>query len=219
MTRKPYNGCVTAKVAEVRRLLDRYLLEVVEAFGLCPWAKSARTGGELAVDVLWGQPSLLDWTESAKALLARAGTRVAMVIAPELAAAPRELRDIRNAVSGTLDGFGIADFHPDAGIDLATPARLVPALRRSPDPLLQLVPLSLLDSLRGTQTVLDREDIMKIIAGTMPPPRADVGDMIADDNHARVTANTDAFVATIEAIAEDRRQSYPRAGIQISTGR
>jgi hypothetical protein len=210
---------VTAKLAEVRRLLDRYLVEVVEEFGLCPWARPARTGGELAVDVLWGQPSLLEWVESAQMLLARPGTRVAMVIAPELDAAPRRLRDIRNTLGTALDGVGIADFHPDAGMDAATPARLVPALRRSPDPLLQLVPLRLLDSVRASQTVIDREDVIKIIAGTMPPPRGDVGDMIAADNHATVVADSANFVARIEAIAEDRRQSYARAGISISTGR
>jgi hypothetical protein len=85
--------------------------------------------------------------------------------------------------------------------------------------LLQLVPLSLLDSVRATQNVIDREDVIKIITGTMPPPRGDVADMIAADNHARVTARTETFVARIAAIAEDRRQSYPRAGISISTGR
>lgn len=210
---------MTAKLAEVRRLLDRYLVEVVEEFALCPWARPARTGGELAVDVLWGQPALEDWVESAKRLLARKETRVAMVLAPELAAAPRELRDIRNAVSSCVDGVGIADFHPDAGMDALTPARLVPALRRSPDPLLQLVPLSLLDSVRATKSVIDREDVIKIIAGTMPPPRGDVGDKIAADNHARVVADTDKFVARIAAIAEDRRQSYARVGIEISTRR
>ncbi|NVB80686.1 MAG: hypothetical protein HOV81_19985 [Kofleriaceae bacterium] len=210
---------MTAKLAEVRRLLDRYLIEVVEEFGLCPWARTARTGGELAVDVLWGQPSLLDWVESAQALLDRPQTRVAMVIAPELDAAPRKLRDIRNTVATALDGVGIADFHPDAGMDAATPARLVPALRRSPDPLLQLVPLKLLDSVRATKTVIDREDVIKIIAGKMAPPRGDIGDIIASDNHARVVGDTDNFVARIGAIAEDRRQSYARAGIMINTGR
>ena len=59
---------MTAKLAEVRRLLDRYLVEVVEEFALCPWARPARTGGELAVDVLWGQPALEDWVESAKSI-------------------------------------------------------------------------------------------------------------------------------------------------------
>ena len=97
--------------------------------------------------------------------------------------------------------------------------RLVPALRRSPDPLLQIVPLSLLDSVRAQRTVIDREDLMKIMSGQMAAPRGDVGDMIAADNHARVTADTDAFVSRIAAIAEDRRQSYARAGISISTGR
>ena len=56
------------KLAEVRRILDRYVVEVVESFHLCPWAKSARLGGEVAVEVLWGEPSVDAWVEAARAL-------------------------------------------------------------------------------------------------------------------------------------------------------
>ena len=46
MTRRRYDGCVT-RAAEVRRILERYLVEVVERHALCPWARSARERGEL----------------------------------------------------------------------------------------------------------------------------------------------------------------------------
>src|SRR5262245_1699186 len=138
-----------ARAAEVRRLLDRYLIEVVEAYDLCPWAKSARLAGEIGVDILWDTPAAEDFVAAAWALLAVSSTRVAMVVAPELAADPAALRAIRDRVAALIPTAGVADFHPAASLDVATPARLVPFLRRSPDPMLQLVPLAVLDRVRA----------------------------------------------------------------------
>jgi hypothetical protein len=218
MTRKPYNGCVDARTAEVRRVLDRYLVEVVERYDLCPWARPARLGGEVAIAVLFGSPTLDEWTAAARGLLARKETRVAMVVAPEIAATPGELRDIRNQLTARLDGVGIAEFHPDGIMDPTTAPRFVPALRRSPDPLLQCVPLSLLESVRGQPPVVDIIDQAQILAGNIPPIRGDITDDLAEENHARVTKQLDQFEAVLASIAEDRRTSYARAGITVGTG-
>src|SRR3989442_626803 len=56
MTRRVYDRCVDPREPEILRLLDRYLVEIVEAYDLCPWARAARTGGELATAVLLGAP-------------------------------------------------------------------------------------------------------------------------------------------------------------------
>jgi len=202
------------KAAEVRRILDRYLVEVVERYELCPWARAAREGGELAVAVAWGSPDVAAWLAAARELLARPATRVAMVVAPELAIAPAELRGVRDAVAAQLPAAGIADFHPEAVLDLATPARLVPFVRRSPDPMLQLVPLALLASVRGAPPAIDRAQQAHALAGGGAPPRGDVADRIAAANHATVTAHHAAIAATLAAIAEDRRIAYQRAGIR-----
>lgn len=210
---------VTEKLAEVLRLLDRYLVEVVEAYGLCPWAQQARTGGELATCVLWGTPSLDGWVAAAGELLARPSMRVAMVIAPELGASPVELRAIRDAVAARVPNAGVAEFHPEAVLDLASPARLVPFVRRSPDPLLQLVPLELLASVRGAPPAVGRTEQAQILGGLAQPPRGDVADRIAATNHARVARERAAFEAVLDDIATDRRRSYVRAGIAIRTAR
>lgn len=203
----------------MRRLLDRYIVEIVEAYDLCPWAKPARTGGEVAVEVLWGTPPLDAWVRAARALLAEPHTRVAMVVAPELAATATDLRAIRDHVAVHIPSAGIAEFHPDAALDAATPARLVPYLRRSPDPLLQLVPLELLDRVRAYPAVVDLADQAQMLGGLAAPLRGDVADAIAADNHARVTADAAAVAATLEDIAADRRRSYARFGIAIHTSR
>lgn len=207
---------VTEKLAEVRRILDRYVVEVVERFDLCPWAKSARLGGEVAIEVLWGEPSLAAWLEAGQALLAQPGARIAMVVAPETAATVAELREVRDHVTSRIPHTGVAHFHPDAPLDLATPARLVPFLRRSPDPLLQLVPLALLESVRGAAMPVERARQIQMLGGVGPMVRGDIADRIAEVNHARVSAEQAEVMRVLDAITEDRRASYARVGIRSS---
>jgi hypothetical protein len=142
-----------------------------------------------------------------------------MIVAPELAATPSELRAIRDQVAVRIPSAGIAEFHPDAPLDLASPARLVPYLRRSPDPLLQLVPLALLDNVRAYPAVVDLTDQAQMLRGLAEPTRADVADSLADTNHARVRSDGVAIAATLDDIAADRRRSYERVGIAINTCR
>lgn len=208
----------TVKDAEVRRILDRYIIEIVERFDLCPWARSARTNGEVTVEVLFGSPTTEAFIAASRAALALPTTRIAMIVAPELTPTSRDLRAIRDEVGQALPGVGVADFHPHAPLDLGTPARLVPFLRRSPDPLIQLVPLSLLASVRGSPAVIDREEQLAIIAGTSKGPRRDVADDIAATNHGRMLVDQTAIVAALDAISADRAASYTRLGIGALVG-
>ncbi len=207
------------KLAEVLRVLDRYLVEVVEAYGLCPWARQARLGGELAVQVLWGQPELAEWQAAAHELLARPATRVAMVVAPELGETTGGLRGTREQVARIVKTAGVAEFHPDGTQDAGNAARLVPYLRRSPDPLLQFVPFSILESVRSSTALTDLAAQAQLLGGVSTAPREDIGDRIAETNHARVTKDLGSFDATLDDIAADRRRSYARVGITINTSR
>jgi hypothetical protein len=203
---------VPARELEVRRLLDRYLVEIVEAYELCPWAKAARTGGELAVEVVFGAPVAADFVAAGRRVLA-GGARVAMVVAPELPLDRDGLRALRDRVVARIGDAGIAEFHPDAAADLESPARLVPFLRRSPDPMLQLVPLALLASVRGTPPTADRIAQLQMLGGSAPLARGDVADRIAADNHARVLRARAEIEARLDDIARDRAASYARVGI------
>lgn len=194
--------------AEVRRILDRYLVEVVEAYELCPWAKSARLGGELAVDIVWGTPSLDVWEAAARAALALPATRVAMIVAPELAIAREAFASVRDAIAARVRDAGVADFHPDAPLDLGSPARLVPFVRRAPDPMLQLVPLAILDAVRGAPPIAERAHQAQILGGHGIAPREDVASRIARANHAAVSADADRLARVLDDIAEDRRRAY-----------
>ena len=215
MTRRAYNGCVDPRVGEARRLLDRYLVEIVETYELCPWAKTSRTGGELAVDFLWGTPTLAEWTEAATRAFQDPNIRVAMIVAPELAITRQALHGIRDEVAKRAATLGVAEFHPDATYDGATPARLVPFLRRSPDPMLQCVPLALLDQMRGPPMNVERSEqiAMLVRAGGFDAVKAPLVDRIATQNHARVIQIE--VEAKLAAIAADRAARYPRVGIRL----
>jgi hypothetical protein len=206
------------RTAEVLRILERYLVEIVERHELCPWARGAREGGELAIGVLWGAPALDAWVAEAERLLAGPATRVAMVVAPELASSREELAAVRDAVAARVPSAGVAEFHPSAALDLATPARLVPFLRRAPDPLLQLVPLRLIDAVRAAPPLADRARQATILCGHADPPRGEIAARIAAANHATASRAHAEICAALDDIAADRRAAYARAGINPPPG-
>jgi hypothetical protein len=199
----------------VIRVLERYLVEIVERYNLCPWARGARQKGEVAVEVIWGTPDIRTWVAAAKAMLARPNAAVAMVIAPELVTDRLELHDIRNDVAAAIPSVGVAEFHPDADLDLVSPPRLVPFVRRSPDPMLQLVPLSILESVRASSPAVDLAQQLKMLGGQAPPRKRDAAERIAADNHATISAQVQAVIATLADIAADRERSYAAAGIDV----
>lgn len=208
---------LTRRRAEVIRVFERYLVEVVERYDLCPWARSAREQGQLGVEVLWGTPSIEEWVDAAERELARPGVKVAMVLAPQLAGGQPALRTVREQIVVRIPRTGVADFHPEAPLDLTTPARLVPFIRRSPDPLIQMVPLAILDSVRGASGGSNIAQQAQILGGLAPPPRPDLAARIAAANHATVVASHDEIVRTLADIAEDRARSY--AALEITSSR
>lgn len=195
------------------RVLERYLVEVVERHELCPWARGARENGELAAGIVWGTPSIEDWVADAARLLAQPRTRVAMVIAPQLDIAPAELGRIRDRVAAQLPAVGVAAFHPSAQLDTSKPARLIPFLRRSPDPLLQLVPLAMIDAVRGAPPVAGLAEQAGMLTGFAEPPRLEARERIAAANHATALRAHAEIAATLDDIAADRSASYARVGI------
>lgn len=201
------------KSAEVQRVLERYLVEVVERYELCPWARSAREQKQLAVGVLWGEPSVEAWVAEAMRLLAEPATRVAMVVAPELAITREGLGAVRDVVAARIPAAGVAEFHPTAALDLETPPRLVPFLRRSPDALLQLVPLALIDAVRAGTLAAGLTQQASMLGGHAEPQRRDVAVRIAEANHATVARAHAAIAAALDDIAADRRDAYARVGI------
>jgi hypothetical protein len=196
--------------AQTRRLLERYLDEVVESWGLCPWLSAAR--GDLQVTVLGIEAGFEDG-----ALAAIAGWpadfRIGLVVMPASPLDPTQHRRLRDAIAARRADLAIADFHPAGGDParaLDSPARLVPILRRSPDPMLQVVPQASLAALAHA-AVTTPTDQAAMLAGHALPPAPDPRSRIADDNFATVTARgLDRLLAVLDDIRNDRARTRCR---------
>lgn len=202
--------------AEAERLLWRYVVEVVEPFGLCPWARRAREKGEVRVEVLVSDeprgPSRRAIVEAAARIATDPKAIMGMVV---LANAPLEPYDLRRRKDDVVDAklepaIAVADFHPDATLDAQTAARLVPWLRRTPDPTLQIVRLSVLDALRPS-ALPGLAAQAEILAGRMIELPTSPSDQIAATNLATVRADEAAIAAAVTAILEDRDRTYATA--------
>lgn len=201
---------------EARRLLDRYQAEVVERFGICPWAEPARARGEVRVAVVDAD----DAGAALDAFLGDASAAIGLVVMPRFAGDARALRRLRDEL---LAGertrvLALADFHPDAARDDSAPERLVPWLRRSPDPMLQAVRHETLASLRRQATTLEPAAQVAAVVGRAPPPRADPAAAVAATNLALVRARGDAVAAALDDIARDREVTYARLGVDVGVG-
>jgi hypothetical protein len=171
-------------IREAVRLHRRYQIEIVEAYGLCPWADRATQDGRVREVVILQQdagtlePSLAaidSWTLDP-------AVDVAFAIYPRLALGRQAFHDfaarVRDADTlrhelGSVP-FVFAAFHPDADADTGDPERLIPFLRRTPDPTLQFLRAATLDGIRtgsaqGTQ-FLDIGSLEAVLAGTAQPP-------------------------------------------------
>ncbi|HVY38809.1 MAG TPA: DUF1415 family protein [Polyangia bacterium] len=199
---------------EALRLNARYIEEVVIGWGLCPWAAQAwRTGAVRRRVLLDPAPDpapvleVIAQLDEPRAPDAPRGrdpapqAAIGLVIWPRLAldaaafaSAAEQIRraDRARRPPGAAPPFLIAAFHPDLRPEPpADAASLVPFIRRTPDPTLQLVRTSLLDALAGGGR--------------------DVSAEIAAANFVTVAARTPAALdQTLADIRRDRDDSYRR---------
>jgi hypothetical protein len=204
------------------RLYRRYQIEVVEECGLCPWAPRARLGGKVRERVLL-QEDDADVTPATAAIRELAddmGAEIALLLFPRMradrAAFERFVARVQVADAGAHPlgaiPFVFAAFHPEAQPDLSDAERLVPFLRRTPDPTIQLLRTSAVDRVRegtpqGTQFVDIR--LLEADAVASPPLR----ERIAQANLTTVTRmGVDTMAALLEAIVRDREETYRRLG-------
>ncbi len=186
---------------EALRLNARYVEEVVIGWGLCPWAAQAWRDGAVARQVLVeAEPDPAAVLTFLDAIAADATTSIGLCVFPRVALdvaawgtfAERVRRaDRARRAPGATAPFLLAAFHPLVGAGLAAgsdPNALVALVRRTPDPMLQLVRASLLEGL-GPEVSGD----------------------IARANFAAVRARTQAALdAAVRDIRRDRDATYAR---------
>ncbi len=218
----------SALVAETLRLSLRYQEELVEAYNVCPWAKGARTSNNAIPLVDDGRP-LLDQVDQAARLGADVvflvlpryvGSRVDLdeLVAQLIAADSRRHRD-------TSPAFAMAAFHPEASPrppESLSPETLVPYLRRSPDPTIQLVRLEALAEVRkgeppGTSFIDPSQIDFAALLEKGFAQRPSLRQRVASANHALFTGPKGSELQrALDAILEDRRQTHRRLGLPAS---
>ena len=206
---------------ETLRLNRRYVVEIVEHFGLCPWADRARREGHVT-GVVFDQtdPDRFDASlDRVKELEPQTVIDVALFIYPQIGLNrldfehfARRFRalDAERHPPGRIP-FALAAFHPDAAPVLANPDRLVPFLRRSPDPTIQLVRETTLSRVRGDLhgTSFYAPDLL--VPGAGPSSEPDIRERIAQANHDTVSrVGVEAFEAIFQDILRDRDETRLR---------
>jgi hypothetical protein len=211
---------------EAVRLNRRYVVEIVEQFGLCPWADRARREGRVT-EVVFDQTSSELFAPSLERMLElEAAIDVALFIYPRIGLKRLEFEHFARRLRA-LDAerhaparieFAIAAFHPDAEAVLANPDRLVPFLRRTPDPTLQLVRDTALSRVRGDLHGTSYFGPEVLLANGAPgPPEPDIRERIARTNHETVMRlGAPALEAVFQDILRDRDETRARLA-ELST--
>jgi hypothetical protein len=212
------SGASAMWIEQSLRLYRRYELEVVEACELCPWASRVRRDDRLRERVLLQRdPASLGPSLDAIQRFSEEEVDVALLLYPRLglgrgafeqfAARVRDA-DVGRRALGNVP-FVFAVFHPDAAPDLAEPERLIPFLRRTPDPTIQLLRSTVLDRVRGvtpqgTQFV-DPHALTTLDANVEPSLR----ERIASANLATtLRIGVETIARRFEDIARDRDETY-----------
>jgi hypothetical protein len=186
------------------RLHDRYLHEVVLAYGLCPWAERVvRQGTFRRAVVSESQPAPGALSAFIDQWLAEAPpVDIAFVIFPRLALSAaafdgftEKMRRAERARRPLTESapFLLAAFHPFGDSEFRDANQMVAFVRRCPDPTVQLVRASLMEQVRA--------------AGI------DVSESVGRQNFATVGARgVEALGAILEDLRCDRDRSYRQIG-------
>lgn len=213
--------------AEALRVYHRYATEIVEAYSLCPYARRAREEGHVAVRVLL-EPAMEDalLVQHIDELAADSSIEIGLLLLPRLDLEPlafehrvQALRRLHQAGPRGLV-MALEAFHPLARIDTSEARRLIPWLRRTPDPTIQLARRSVLEELRASRPtgtgLVDLDAIEALLATTgadlarlTTAPREALHERIAETNLRTVERDGGARLgALLEDILADRNRAY-----------
>lgn len=203
-----------AFIRHVVRVHDRYANEVVERFRLCPWAARAKGGGTC---VLLGDPPADAVVEAIVRGFGEGEQQgattpeVLFVVLPEFSEQRSHLEALQQAVStaqAVRKNYLLAAFHPVGALDSRSAETVVPFLRRSPFPTLQVVPSHVLDVLTGP----DRTHLEPWMLATAAPPPACPRQQVQQQNFKTVQSSAAEISAAVDAILADRGQPAAEPG-------
>ncbi|MEM9456250.1 MAG: hypothetical protein AAGF11_18860 [Myxococcota bacterium] len=214
----------------VHRIHDRFLIEVVEQLGLCPFARRSREQGRVHRPLFYSTPPA---TAPAPALVADrirqlvlAHPDAEIVLVTFVSPTPRPLwpsarafddfvRSVRQDYARAGDPmFFMVGFHPQSGRvepdespPRLTPDSLVPQLRRTPDPVIQCIRAQELERARA-QAQQARH--ARLVAEEKDPV---VRNMLANTIMTDSTLSADIARHNFEAVARGEGRARLEAAI------
>lgn len=220
-----------ALTREARRLSERYVSEVVQRFDLCPWAaRSLREGRVKTLILLQDSPTHFEASLSAMADLGLdRDVEIGFLVFPRLALGRLDFEHFARQLR-TLDAdrhevgaipFAMAAFHPDAAPDTTDPERLIPFLRRTPDPTLQLVRYSALERVRGQFSQgTEYFDVQRLGTFGLPERRpATLREHVSKANWETVErVGLDEVRRVLDDLCRDREESYRALAERAAAG-
>jgi len=195
-------------VREAIRLLDRYHVEIVERFGLCPWAKQARATGRTQTLVAVDESD--EATELAPALRALAddpSVDAVFVVAPRFDRGLGALERWGAALAASTDDrFVSAPFHPGARGSTGS----VRFFRQTPDPTIQLVRRGAVEAMRAQDPPHYRDiftvQVRELDGGQVPKA---VAALVIEHNERTLReAGKTVIQSIIDDIRADRMRTY-----------
>lgn len=195
--------------ADDARILDdtsAWQLQIVEAFGVCPFARTCREQQRLWRQVV--RPASSDWQAALIAAIAArhrepevAGQpwEVALLLCPDAPDDPVAFERIlrlaaEEAARLAVPQYHVVAFHPQMTYSPETPQRLLGFWRRSPWPMAQLVHISTLHRLQAARPAVryvDPADLAAVEALLGQSFSGDLADRIALSNWQTFQAHGD----------------------------
>lgn len=222
--RHPAERCLAEQALRVYR---RYAYELVEAFSICPYARRSRQQGQVRELVLTDPaPELSSLLEHIEAMASDETIEIGLLLLPRSTLDARALEHcvqaLRRLHQQGPQGLVMAleGFHPRAEVDASAPRRLIPFLRRTPDPTIQLARRTTLERLREgrpTGTSLIDLDAFEALLGSsneemiasLEPSLLPLHERVAETNWQTFCSESgESIAALLEAIHDDRDRSY-----------
>jgi hypothetical protein len=205
---------IDARLAEEAiRLFRRYSVEMVEGFGLCPWARGARREGHVCERVLaHTEQAVVAIDELAADENVEIGILLFPVLDMDRATFERAVAKLREQRPAP---FAMADFHPAAPAVLQPAGAFTSFVRRTPDPTIQLVRKSALDHVRrGDKNHGSGFFDLKMIDTLVTEPTSDeppLHERVLESNRKTVEEHGLAEIARrFDDIRRDRDATYSR---------
>ncbi len=209
-----------AIVAEAIRVNERYLVEFIEEYGFCPYAKKGRHLGQIRRYIHFAtEDSVQALVELSDAIAADPDQVVVQIVLPLAEVDPDvwtqfvlDLTEYANYSRDRDDRFGTAALHPNLKYGDQNPFSMLTLFRRAPDPTIQWVRLdavrALYEGRDGGTKVASVEDIDELLAR---PPMTPLYDRIAITN-ARMARRLrlDNVENMLAAYNKDARDNYHR---------